>query len=137
MSAEQFLVRSAPMIFWEQFLMNLRPIRKLRKCSASALAGERTAERGGSTPELFKAVAHEPSALSYRVAVKEQFIVAAGFSLRWRRLKSLCHLLTATWYQNQEKAWWHRCPHLCVGRRGRLPLHLLETFPDKNSKRCT
>jgi hypothetical protein len=35
--------------------------------------------------------------------------------------------------QNHEKAWWHRCPHLCVGRRGRLPLHLLETFQDSRA----
>jgi hypothetical protein len=36
---------------------------------------------------------------SYRVAIKGQSSVAAGFSLRLHRLESLCHHLTATWYQ--------------------------------------
>jgi hypothetical protein len=37
--------------------------------------------------------------ISYRVAIKGQSYVAAGFSLRLHRLESLCHHLTATWYQ--------------------------------------
>jgi hypothetical protein len=34
---------------------------------------------------------------SYRVAVKGQFYMAAGFSLRRHRLESLCYRLTAEW----------------------------------------
>jgi hypothetical protein len=28
--------------------------------------------------------------------------------------------LSRRFSQNYEKAWWHRCPHLCVDSRGRL-----------------
>jgi len=38
-------------------------------------------------------------AISYQVALKRLFSVRAGFSLRLHRLESLCHLLTAIWYQ--------------------------------------
>jgi len=42
--------------------------------------------------------------VSYQVAFKQIFFVAAGFSLRQHRLESLCHHLTATWYHTELEA---------------------------------